>query len=212
MKRTGNPNINTKVYWNHVYGDESKRREYLSQGMCVNAIDNLNQSPTYRFVRTLEEIKDGDKFVDMGCGVGALTTMVKKTYPSCEVWGTDISDQAIKDNSKKNPNIKYLHQYIGDQKELPDKYFDVVFSGEVLEHLDEPRELFRDALRVLKKGGKFILTTPSGDAVQSSEHVTEFTHEDIEMLFISHGFSKPQFVYLPDMESMYVIYAIGEKL
>ncbi len=212
MKSTNNPNINSKTYWNNIYGTPEKRQEYASQGTSFADVAGNPIPPTQRFNRTLNEIKNGDTFLDIGCGVGVLTSMVKGYYPDCEVWGTDISDKAIEDNALTTPTIKYLHQYIGDQTELPDNYFDVVFSGEVLEHLDKPEDLFKDAYQVLKTRGKLIITTPLKNAIPSEEHLWEFDYPDIEKLFTDNGFSKPRFVNLPDMEHLMVIYAIGRKL
>lgn len=210
MKRTDNLQINSRAYWNSVYGNQEKRDQYASQGTS-EPVNGQSGVQTTRFTTALDEVKSGDKVVDMGCGVGVFTKMVKGQYPDCEVWGTDISDQACTDNTLENPSIKYLHQYIGNQTELPDNYFDMVFSGETLEHLDDPNYLFKDAYRVLKTGGKFVLTTPNGSSIRSPEHTFEFTHEDVEQLYIDNGFKKPRFIYLPDMEHLLVIMAVGVK-
>ncbi len=39
--------------------------------------------------------------------------------------------------------------------------FDVVFSDNVLEHLDDPLTVFREVCRVLKPGGLFLFKTPN---------------------------------------------------
>ncbi len=210
MKKLLEDNINTRTYWNTVYGSLDKRSEYASQGATWTAVGEKNIAPTYRFTETLSRIDDGQKVLDIGCGVGVFTKMVKTTYPNCEVWGTDISDQACHDNTMEMPSITYLNRTVGDISDLPTD-FDIVFSGEVLEHIDDPSQLFKDAYSVLKPGGRFILTTPNGGAVVTPEHMHEFAHEDIEQLYIENGFDVPRFVYLPDMEHLLVIYAIGVK-
>jgi len=42
-----------------------------------------------------------------------------------------------------------------------DNRFDVVFSDNVLEHLEEPLQVFREVNRVLKPGGVFLFKTPN---------------------------------------------------
>jgi ubiquinone/menaquinone biosynthesis C-methylase UbiE len=194
MKRTGKPNINFKSYWNDIY----RSGKYY---------DN----PTNRFVTALKQVKSGNKVLDIGCGMGVFTELVKDTYPTCEVWGVDISDSVIEANRQKHSDITYQTGRVGQLTAIPANYFDLVFSGEVLEHLDEPEKLFLDAYSALKPGGKFVLTTPNGNSIPSEEHVWEFIHEDIEDLYHSYGFPVVKFKYLDDLEHLLVIMAVGKK-
>lgn len=203
MKPTGNQNINSKTYWNLIYQNDEKRQEYLDNETIGH--------PTERFNYALQEISDNSIVLDIGCGVGFFTELVYLKKSNCEVWGVDISDAVIKANGERNPQITYKQGYVGALKDIPANYFDFVFSGEVLEHLDTPEKLFKDAYTALKPGGKFLVTTPVEDNVRSDEHVWEFTHEDIEKLMLSNGFTDPRFIYLPHLEHLMVIMCIGTK-
>lgn len=196
MKRISNNNINDGQYWDGVYGDRPKYER---------------ETGTTRFERAIDEVKNGDKFLDIGCGIGMMTKMVKNILPSCEVWGTDISKKAMADNTHERPDINYRDCLIGNQN-VPSNYFDVVFSGEVLEHIDEPQLLFLDAHKALKQGGKFIITTPLLNRIMSLEHIWEFTHEDVKKFYNDTGFNRVRFIYLPNGESELIIMAVGIKL
>jgi len=197
MRATNNEQINTKVYWNYIYTTPAKYKDYWGR--------------THRFFTLMDYIKDGDKFIDLGCGVGVPGQMVNEKKKGCEIWGVDISDEVIKNSKKDAPYGKWFQGYVGGLDFLPKDYFDVCFSGEVIEHLDEPKDLFRDAFRILKKDGKLVITTPNEDLIHSQEHVWLFTKEDVENLFTSAGFKKVEFVSLPDIEYKMVIFAVGTK-
>lgn len=196
MKKTGNPNINTKTYWNTRYID---REAYEVE------------TGSDRFIKAIEYINDGDRVLDIGCGIGTFTSLVKDKMPNCDVWGVDISSRAIEQNVKKHKEIDYRQYKIGSKRPFPDNCFDFVFSGEVLEHLDDPKDLFIDAFNALKSGGIFLLSTPNGGSIKTDEHVWEFNQDDIEDLYFSNGFSSVDFIYLPNMLHLLVIMAIGIK-
>ena len=78
-----------------------------------------------------------------------MCDLIKKEKKDCEIWGTDISDEVIKANKKDKKGIKFFHGYAGHQDFLPSNYFDVVFAGELIEHMDYPEKLFEEAYRIL---------------------------------------------------------------
>jgi len=195
MLKTGNDQINTRVYWDYIYTTPAKEKDYWSS--------------TNRFPKALEYVKKGDKFIDIGCGVAIPARLAKEK--GCEVWGVDISKEIIKKNQDEEPDIKFIQGEVGHLEFLPDDYFDVVFSGETLEHLDNPSDLLKDAYRILKKGGKLIITTPQDKGIVSPEHMWYFSKDDMENLFFSAGFSSLEFVDLPDLEHMIVFFVTGIK-
>jgi 2-polyprenyl-3-methyl-5-hydroxy-6-metoxy-1,4-benzoquinol methylase len=51
-----------------------------------------------------------------------------------------------------------------DHFQLPDDAFDCVVSIDVLEHLQQDQPFLKEVMRVLRPGGKAIVTVPNGDA------------------------------------------------
>lgn len=58
---------------------------------------------------------------------------------------------------------------LGDMTDsgLPSESYDIVVSVEVLEHVEEDEKFVNEVSRVLKPGGRFIMTTPNGDFVEN---------------------------------------------
>lgn len=213
MKRANPVNENTRHYWNDVYGTPEKREGYAAAGTSHDhgAGPMPSQQQTTRFSRALSYVRSGDKVLDLGCGVGVFTKMVRDSFENRKVYGADISDLAMEDNRREHPGITYVVNEIGRERLPYENYFDVVFSGETLEHLDDPKDLLRDAFHYLKPGGLLIITTPNNDAIRSPEHTWYFKHEDVEDLYRDAGFLTPDFVYLPRLEHLMVIFAVGRK-
>jgi SAM-dependent methyltransferase len=81
---------------------------------------------------------------------------------------------------------------------FPDDSFDLIWCSEVIEHLDDPAFFRDEALRVLKPGGKLVLTTPNSafwlyplmrlfgqtpKSLQNPAHKQFFNLGDIRWLF-----------------------------
>jgi SAM-dependent methyltransferase len=99
--------------------------------------------------------------LDVGCNVGAWLTHCTHLYSSARLAGVEINPLALA-VAKKNVPSAELHHASAEKMPFPDGSFDYVTCVEVLEHL--PAELrpaaFREMRRVLRPGGRLILTVP----------------------------------------------------
>lgn len=93
--------------------------------------------------------------LDIGAGAGIVAEMNFKGLVGKAV-GIDPDPRV-----KTNPFLDEGHIGFGDKLPFPDQSFDVVICDNVLEHLDQPLIVFKEVLRVLKPGGKFLFKTPN---------------------------------------------------
>jgi ubiquinone/menaquinone biosynthesis C-methylase UbiE len=103
----------------------------------------------------LKALEGEERVADIGCGEGYILERIK----SAEVVGLDISDTAIKKASRvKNANVVK-----GNAESLPfsDSYFDAALCSETLEHTQHPRKVLEELSRVVKPGGKIVLSVPN---------------------------------------------------
>src|SRR5690606_31000334 len=63
--------------------------------------------------------------------------------------------------SQKAGIYEVLAQGMGDAMPFPDEYFTTIFSNSVLEHIPDLQPVLQESNRVLRPGGRLILTTPS---------------------------------------------------
>lgn len=85
--------------------------------------------------------------------------------------------------------------FVADAHELSviDKSFDVVLSNQMLEHVADPERALREFYRVLKPGGKLILTAPQAWQLhQEPHHYFNFTKYGLALLFQRVGFQVKQ--------------------
>jgi ubiquinone/menaquinone biosynthesis C-methylase UbiE len=95
--------------------------------------------------------------LDLGCGTGTLTLMLKRAYPEARVTGLDGDVQVLDVAHAKAGSIDIRwDQGLAYSLPYPDTYFDTVVTSLVIHHLtgDQKRKTFREAFRVLKPRGE----------------------------------------------------------
>jgi 2-polyprenyl-3-methyl-5-hydroxy-6-metoxy-1,4-benzoquinol methylase len=106
-----------------------------------------------------DNIKEGDKVLDVGCGNGRLLEVLKNK--NINYLGVDNSSELIKIARNNYPNYKFLVADILDLSQIPVDSFDYVFCLAVLPHIPG-KKLRMKALRELKKkvknSGKIIIS------------------------------------------------------
>lgn len=100
---------------------------------------------------------DKKRILDIGCGDGSF---IKKFKEECEVFGIDISLKALKKAEKAG--IETFKLDVSSEKlPIEDQYFDIVYMGDIIEHLINPDFAIKEARRVLKSSGFLVLSTPN---------------------------------------------------
>jgi SAM-dependent methyltransferase len=96
--------------------------------------------------------------------------------------------------------VRYEYHSMSDLSRYADASFDLVVSGESIEHVPEADAdvMLRDVLRVLRPGGWFALDTPNRattllqtgpDRFTNPDHDIEYTHDQLSIKLRSAGFT-----------------------
>jgi 2-polyprenyl-3-methyl-5-hydroxy-6-metoxy-1,4-benzoquinol methylase len=102
-----------------------------------------------------------DSVLDVGCGHGYFSYVgaVEKKFTHC--LGVDIVNKfEIKELKQLNKNITFK-LITGDILPCTDNSFDLVFSMDVVEHIDNDMEFIKEQFRVCRKGGTILIGTPN---------------------------------------------------
>ncbi|MEK7673147.1 MAG: class I SAM-dependent methyltransferase [Patescibacteria group bacterium] len=111
----------------------------------------------------LKKFMEGKRIAELACGGGGKTVFFVKNG-SKKAHGVDLSEifieQANKFAEEKGVKEKCFFS-VGDAKNTnyKDSDFDVVMLASVLEHVEDPEALLREALRICKKGGAILFNT-----------------------------------------------------
>ncbi len=175
------------------YGTRSP--DYHYRQVNKKSIKECNAQVVARFESLVEEvatIAQGRKLklLDMGCGDGVALHLLSRRLPHLELYGIEPVTEALEVARTKTPQATF-YQGNADSLPLPDEFFDIIISSDVIEHIENPDRMLEEARRLLKDDGTAIIGTPIRHSKfpLDHNHVQEFFLEDFETLCKRH-FSK----------------------
>lgn len=103
-------------------------------------------------------IDEGDRVLDMDCGSGALLRALAQKA-SCQLCGMTQDVERSRQARCQLPDADIL---FAQPEDIPwhDEAFDLVVCTLPLNAMDNPKRSLSEVLRVLKKGGQFLLANP----------------------------------------------------
>jgi ubiquinone/menaquinone biosynthesis C-methylase UbiE len=108
-----------------------------------------------RFRQVMPHIPEGVKLLDVGCGHSA--TFLRTVAPRLDA-GVGVD---FKVSEMQLANIQTHQLKLAEALPFADASFDVVTMLAVLEHIQYEKPILREIHRVLKPGGRLVLTVPS---------------------------------------------------
>ncbi len=155
--------------------------------------------------------------LDIGCGGGLLSIEIAKRYPEAQVTGIDCWGEPwgySKSVCERNAQLEGVAGRVAFRNAsaaaLPfaDETFDLVVSNLVFHEvrdIADKREAVREALRVVKKGGRFVLQDlflwqrVYGDADSLLETIKSWGIDSVELVNTSEAEFIPRALKLPFM-------------
>ena len=149
-------------------------------------------------------IRSGQRVLDLGCGTGTLTIMVKKAHPNSEVIGLDGDPQVLeiaRYKAKEAGSPITFDEGMAFQLPYPDASFDRVLSSLVFHHLttQSKERALAEIYRVLKPKGELHLAdfgVPNGfyakiisSLMRRFERVDDNINGHIPKMFVRARFS-----------------------
>ncbi len=160
----------------------------------------------YDFLKKFNRSRKPLKLLDIGCDNGILSSRLKQL--GYDVYGLDIRKKEVA--MARKLGIKAV---VGSaEKRFPFKsgFFDAALAGDIIEHIYDTDFFIREAHRILRQGGIFVVTTPNlaslsnrirllfgrlpvGSEVRLGKdmagHIRNYTFPELERQLRQHGFS-----------------------
>jgi tocopherol O-methyltransferase len=142
-------------YYQKLWGN------HIHHGYYVTGKESTEEA-TENLIRLLVEksgIRKNSLVLDIGCGIGGTSIWLAKNY-NCRVTGITVSSVQVKiaeelASKMVGPKPKFL---LCDAEDFPEtSKYDILWSVEVLSHLERRKMFFEKCSRILKNKGRFVI-------------------------------------------------------
>jgi 2-polyprenyl-3-methyl-5-hydroxy-6-metoxy-1,4-benzoquinol methylase len=153
--------VKTSTYQIDYSKEENIERSLKIQLLYEFIHLHLSESLKFSNSDNSSESIQSKKFLDVGCGEGFVLKIFKDS--GWEIMGVDYSTHGIK---TKNPELESFIIQGDVYEELrllkeKDCKFNVIFLGNILEHVLDPSALIDQLKRLLEKNGLLVITVPN---------------------------------------------------
>ncbi len=120
-------------------------------------------------------VRPGLSALDLGCGTGELTEMVKSMLTQSKVLGIDSSKEMLGNaSSKKRPGLNFELLPI----EKANGKWDLIFSNAAIQWVDNHKELIPQLVSLLKPGGQIAIQLPANHKHPTQTIIAELAREE----------------------------------
>ncbi len=163
-----------------------------------------NPATAYRtrlILKMLGSVAPGASVLEIGCGQGEFALGLAQLFPDTEIRGIDISAEAVRRATefatRRGLAAHFAQRDLMISAEIGEEEREratLAICSEVLEHVDRPEMLLRNAADYLAPGCRFVVTVPGGPRSAFDRHIghrRHFTAARLRHLLGANGFEQP---------------------
>lgn len=167
---------------------DSKLLRSLAQ-VFIRWGDNVRPIVQKPLILEILQQQRAERALDAGCGRGLYTPhlgLIAKNVDAIDINASHVAAQIRRQNRSN------ITAHNGSVTQLPfaDETFDFVLFSEVMEHIEDDRGALKQIVRVMKTGGKLLISVPHPPApIDDKEHVREgYDRAELLKLLAEYGF------------------------
>ena len=137
-------------------------------------------------IRNWSQYADDDVHIlDAGSGFGQYDYFLSRMNPNWQITGVDVKQEQISDCNRFFQQIGQGHRIRFQEGDLTrfrnENTYDMVLSVDVMEHIEEDVDVFKNFYASLKNGGMVLISTPSdqGGSDVHDEEDSSFIDEHV---------------------------------
>ncbi|NDJ17292.1 class I SAM-dependent methyltransferase [Myxacorys almedinensis] len=183
--RFRNPNLTYPVYYTQHFHSIEGGYLNISAAVTYDPITQYVLPPNETWVRQslIDSIQvQPSRILDLGCGTGSTTLMLKQTFPNADVMGIDLSPYmlVVAEHKAKQAhlNIDWQH-HTAEATPFAPASFDLITASLLFHELppDRAQAVLEECFRLLKPGGEVLMLDGNQKTLRQSEWLTQIFEE-----------------------------------
>jgi trans-aconitate methyltransferase len=136
----------------------------------------------------------GARIVDIGSGQGDMAAAIRARFPAAEILGLELAPSGVEISRRKVPTARFVQRNLLDQTQPTEDlraWATHAVCSEVIEHLDDPVVLLRNARAYMNEDCCLVVTAPGGPMSAFDKHIGHRKHwrpREIENLLREAGY------------------------
>jgi len=136
----------------------------------------------------------GVRLLDIGSGQGDMAVAIRAIAPAVEILGLELSESGVEISRRKVHDAQFLQCNLLEQTTAPDEHrgwATHAVCSEVIEHVDDPVQLLRNAREYMHPECLLVVTAPGGPMSTFDKHIGHRQHyrpDEIESLLRQAGY------------------------
>ncbi|MCM1488780.1 MAG: methyltransferase domain-containing protein, partial [Firmicutes bacterium] len=98
--------------------------------------------------------------IDIGCGPGNSTAVLKTRFPKAKILGVDSSRNMVDRAKADNPDLSFKLLDVTSEDWRLGQHFDIAFSNACIQWVPDHKALLPKIMGILKEGGKMAVQIP----------------------------------------------------
>ncbi len=181
---------------------EPLRREYSRLASRYDTRWRSYVEASVRETLRRAQVMPGERVLDVGCGTGVLLEELSSRAPRASLAGVDLSEEMLEVARRRLGAAIELRLAPAEVLPFADATLDVVVSTNVFHYIRHPRSALCEMHRVLKRGGRVLITDWCDDYLACRvcdvflrafhrAHVRTYGSEECRQLLTRAGFASP---------------------
>lgn len=178
----GSSNPFSGVAFNMIINKQLLEKNFNKAAHTYDNYSQVQQKMAHHLIQTIRMkhlyVK---RILEIGCGTGYFTQLLAETYPDAQITAIDLAENMIRkaEEQVEEENVKFVIADAESLSQFATETYDLIVSNAAIHWVQNPDNLLKEAMNLLKPGGSFISTALGPDTFLELRSSFQYVEQDL---------------------------------